>query len=70
MQTNNNHKLLTSRGNSNTKANTVRNNIGTTANNKKQIVKKIKNFNEAIKTVGKSTSISSPYIKSSNNKKN
>ena len=68
--TNNNHKLLTSRGNSNTKANTVRNNIGTTANNKKQIVKKIKNFNEAIKTVGKSTSISSPYIKSSNNKKN
>lgn len=70
INTNNNHKLLTSRGNSNTKASTMRNGIGTTANNKKQIVKKIKNFNEAIKTVGKNTSISSPYIKSSNNKKN
>lgn len=56
----NGHKLLTSRGNSGTKTAKVSN-----TNNNKKIVKKIKNFNEAIKTVTKSTVILSPHNKSS-----
>lgn len=55
--------ILTSRDNSKTKP--IKPITNTNTRPKKQIVKKIKNFNMAIKNVSKSTSLSSPYNKNS-----
>ena len=58
-----NTNILTSRDNSKTKP--IKPITNTHTRPKKQIVKKIKNFNMAIKNVSKSTSLSSPYNKNS-----
>ena len=58
-----NTNILTSRDNSKTKP--IKPITNTNTRPKKQIVKKIKNFNVAIKNVSKSTSLSSPYNKNS-----
>lgn len=62
-KTNKGTNLLTSRDNSKTKP--IKPVTNTNTKPKKQIVKKIKNFNMAIKNVSKSTSLSSPYNKNS-----